>query len=133
MTGAMPPLPQYAFMAWCSVKAQGLLYLHLFTCHFAVWSGIPLLTGPKCHAMREASWVCPCYKNSTNDVSQSEMEFSIMQAVVERLAVQFEFGISRVRFLACKRAILTAFPLIKYCDSALNLDNLTIHRKNYMW
>jgi hypothetical protein len=21
------PLPQYAFMAWCSVKAQGLLYL----------------------------------------------------------------------------------------------------------
>jgi hypothetical protein len=27
MRGAKPPLPQYAFMAWCSVKAQGQLYL----------------------------------------------------------------------------------------------------------
>jgi hypothetical protein len=26
MSGATPPLPQYAFMAWCSVKAQGQLY-----------------------------------------------------------------------------------------------------------
>jgi hypothetical protein len=25
MTGAIPPLPQYAFMAWCLVKAQGQL------------------------------------------------------------------------------------------------------------
>jgi hypothetical protein len=24
MSGAIPPLPQYTFMAWCSVKAQGL-------------------------------------------------------------------------------------------------------------
>jgi hypothetical protein len=25
MSGAIPPLPQYAFMAWCSVKkAQGI-------------------------------------------------------------------------------------------------------------
>jgi hypothetical protein len=30
MSGAIPPLPQYAFMAWCSVKkAQGQLYLYL--------------------------------------------------------------------------------------------------------
>jgi len=27
MRGAIPPLPQYAFMAWCSVKARGQLYL----------------------------------------------------------------------------------------------------------
>jgi hypothetical protein len=27
MSGAIPPLPQYAFMAWCLVKAQGQLYL----------------------------------------------------------------------------------------------------------
>jgi hypothetical protein len=26
MRGAIPPLPQYAFMAWCSAKAQGQLY-----------------------------------------------------------------------------------------------------------
>jgi hypothetical protein len=24
MRGAIPPLPQYAFMAWCLVKAQGI-------------------------------------------------------------------------------------------------------------
>jgi hypothetical protein len=29
MRGAVPPLHQYAFMAWCSVKAQGQLYLYL--------------------------------------------------------------------------------------------------------
>jgi hypothetical protein len=28
MSGAIPPLLQYAFMAWCSVKAQGKLYLN---------------------------------------------------------------------------------------------------------
>jgi hypothetical protein len=28
-SGAIHPLPQYAFMAWCSVKAQGQLYLTL--------------------------------------------------------------------------------------------------------
>jgi hypothetical protein len=26
MNGAIPPLPQYAFMGWCLVKAQGQLY-----------------------------------------------------------------------------------------------------------
>jgi len=29
MCGAIPPFPQYTFMVWCSVKAQGQLYLHL--------------------------------------------------------------------------------------------------------
>jgi hypothetical protein len=28
MSGAIPPLPQYAFIAWCSVEAQGQLYLY---------------------------------------------------------------------------------------------------------
>jgi hypothetical protein len=28
MRGAIPQLPQYAFMAWCLVKAQGQLYLY---------------------------------------------------------------------------------------------------------
>jgi hypothetical protein len=28
MSGAIPALPQYAFMAWCSVTAQGQLYLY---------------------------------------------------------------------------------------------------------
>jgi hypothetical protein len=30
MSGAIPTLPQYAFLAWCSVKAQGQLYLYYF-------------------------------------------------------------------------------------------------------
>jgi len=29
MSGAIHPFPQYAFMAWCLVKAQGQLYLYL--------------------------------------------------------------------------------------------------------
>jgi hypothetical protein len=28
MPGAVPPLPQYAIMTWCSVKTQGQLYLY---------------------------------------------------------------------------------------------------------
>jgi hypothetical protein len=40
--GDVTPLPQYAFMAWCSVKAQGQLYLLPYftmqssasSCHF---------------------------------------------------------------------------------------------------
>jgi flagellar basal body-associated protein FliL len=27
MSGAIPPFPQYALMAWCSVKAQGLNHI----------------------------------------------------------------------------------------------------------
>jgi hypothetical protein len=30
MRGAIPPLPQYAFMVWCSVEAQGQFYLYLY-------------------------------------------------------------------------------------------------------
>jgi hypothetical protein len=30
MSGAVPPLLQYAFMAWFSLKAQGQLYLYLY-------------------------------------------------------------------------------------------------------
>jgi len=31
MRGSIPPLPQYNYMAWCSVKkkAQGQLYIYL--------------------------------------------------------------------------------------------------------
>jgi hypothetical protein len=29
MREAIPPLLQYAFMAWCSVKAQGQLYFYI--------------------------------------------------------------------------------------------------------
>jgi hypothetical protein len=49
-----PPLPHYTFMAWCSVKAQGQLYLYLlFTVHalrcalcLQVWSLAIPVTAP---------------------------------------------------------------------------------------
>jgi hypothetical protein len=31
MSGTIPPLPQYVFMAWCLVKAQGQLCLHFIS------------------------------------------------------------------------------------------------------
>jgi hypothetical protein len=40
MSGAIPPLPQYAFMAWCLIEAQGQLYLYLLhggLVTFEVW------------------------------------------------------------------------------------------------
>jgi len=30
MHGAIPQIPHYAFKLWCSVKAQGRLYLYLY-------------------------------------------------------------------------------------------------------
>jgi len=30
MSGTVPPLPQYAFMVWRSVKAQGQIYLYYY-------------------------------------------------------------------------------------------------------
>jgi hypothetical protein len=47
MSGAIPPLPHYTFMAWCSVKAQEQLYLlPLFTDGASKWattvSSIPM-------------------------------------------------------------------------------------------
>jgi len=37
MSGAMPPLPQYAFMAWCSVKAQGQIGLNFTLRKICLW------------------------------------------------------------------------------------------------
>jgi len=54
MCGAIPPLPQYALMAWCSVKTQGQLYLYttlrhspeLRHMHYTVMF---VLLGVRCH------------------------------------------------------------------------------------
>jgi uncharacterized membrane protein (GlpM family) len=34
MSGTIPLFPQYAFIVWCSVKAQGQFYLHLVILYF---------------------------------------------------------------------------------------------------
>jgi hypothetical protein len=41
MSGAIHPLPQYAFMAWCLAKAQGQLYLSTFytSREETIWEG----------------------------------------------------------------------------------------------
>jgi hypothetical protein len=43
MRRAIPPLPQYAFMAWCPVEAQGQLYLYIisFNINFSSMNGSP--------------------------------------------------------------------------------------------
>jgi len=41
---AIPPLSQYAFMGWCSVKSQGQLYLYLTNWKEAVWGPPPVWT-----------------------------------------------------------------------------------------
>jgi len=40
MSGAISPFSQYAFMAWCSVKAQGQLYLKCLSLSALVPHGI---------------------------------------------------------------------------------------------
>jgi hypothetical protein len=50
MRGAIPPLPQYAFMAWCSIKkAQGQLYLLPFYRYngYYLISGASFLNAPR--------------------------------------------------------------------------------------
>jgi hypothetical protein len=47
MSGAIHPLPQYALMAWCSVKAQGQLYLYLFTLILLICNSFPMLRIPE--------------------------------------------------------------------------------------
>jgi hypothetical protein len=42
MRGAVPPLSQYAFMAWCLVKAQGQLYLYFLP---KTQAGEPIIFG----------------------------------------------------------------------------------------
>jgi len=32
MHGAISPVPQHAFMAWCSVKKEAQVYLYLYQC-----------------------------------------------------------------------------------------------------
>jgi hypothetical protein len=43
MSRFIPPLPQYAFSAWCSVKAQGQIYLY-FACpaYLTPWTRVIL-------------------------------------------------------------------------------------------
>jgi hypothetical protein len=40
MRGAIPRLPQYAFMVLCSVKAQGQLYLYLYVESYALTQSV---------------------------------------------------------------------------------------------
>jgi hypothetical protein len=52
MSRAIPPLPQYASMAWCSVKAQGQLY-NIFKIIKNMWNYV--ICGNEL-------WACQCYR-----------------------------------------------------------------------
>jgi hypothetical protein len=48
MSRVIPPLPQFAFMAWCSVKAQGQLYLyHAMKAFWGSAGMAPLIPRPR--------------------------------------------------------------------------------------
>jgi hypothetical protein len=62
MSGDIPPLPQYAFMAWCSVKKKKFWYTsptpNFMKTHPAVWvqqtgGGIHLHQNRSFHVLRE--------------------------------------------------------------------------------
>jgi hypothetical protein len=47
MSGAIHLFPQYVFMAWCSVKAQGQLYFYLYLylfCSLLKYPVVPILS-----------------------------------------------------------------------------------------
>jgi len=45
MNGAIPPLPQYAFMAWCLVKAQDTVHAKISTYHCACTASVAKRVG----------------------------------------------------------------------------------------
>jgi len=47
MRGAIDPVPQYAFMVWCWVKAQGQLYLLPLTFNFFMNISLIFTADPK--------------------------------------------------------------------------------------
>jgi hypothetical protein len=58
MSGAIPPLPQYAFMAWCSVKSIGttlplpsLDYTMKFATFLKSWPADSQILGALCQKM----------------------------------------------------------------------------------
>jgi hypothetical protein len=57
MGGVIPPLPQYAFMAWCLLKAQGQLYV--FTLYLTKHHTIKKYWGSGCVALRILSQLHP--------------------------------------------------------------------------
>jgi hypothetical protein len=63
MSGPIPPLPQYAFMAWCSVKAQGQIYLYLYECE--TWS-LTLRKGHRLRVSRANSRILGCKREEAN-------------------------------------------------------------------
>jgi hypothetical protein len=82
MNGAITPLPQYAFMVWCSAKAQGKLYLYLFLylnwphCFYSnqCFSVFRLVTTPRYihHCKRFQKWDIQCTSTLTTfNISKS--------------------------------------------------------------
>jgi len=57
MSGAVPPLFQYAFMAWCTAKVQEQLYLifYYFTLRYEINTTQLVLPS-----------TCPCYRLSSS-------------------------------------------------------------------
>jgi hypothetical protein len=56
MRGDIPPLPQYAFMAWCSLKAQGqILPFTFYVAYQNFKSKRNVKDGPQLHSPAESN------------------------------------------------------------------------------
>jgi hypothetical protein len=72
MSGAIPSLPQYALMAWCSVKAQGQLYLYLYH---------DITENVNCTSFK-AGWTFPVYLKPWEETSLQDMGFLVRHSEI---------------------------------------------------
>jgi hypothetical protein len=77
MSGAVPPLPQYACMAWCSVRGSTGTILPLPFCH--MFMAFNYLSGNIREGNMNIVWVKTNYWYSLN--SCLENEFGVIQFI----------------------------------------------------
>jgi hypothetical protein len=107
--GAIPPFPQYAFMAWCSVKAQGQLYLYLYfkikvqlVKEFPVFSGtrrfVSCSQGPNIRSERELLEYSPYCSNIHFNIILPSTSMPPKWSIAFRLSKQNSVGISHLSY-----------------------------------
>jgi hypothetical protein len=70
MCGAVPPLPQYESMAWCSVKGHGQFYLCITLPYFLSYVDLILS-----RVRLERGWILVCEGQVINDYRHTEKDW----------------------------------------------------------
>jgi hypothetical protein len=86
MRGAIPPLPQCAFMAWCSVKAQGQLHL-------------PCVASPVFMLRLYAYDICGSVTSGARNLVLQALQFHKLSVCCESQAGQTEVIIELIKVL----------------------------------